>query len=228
VATDPKLPAYLEIGPKRTFACAVDWPGWSRGGRDQASALQALFDYGKRYGKAVSSARLGFEPPGEMEAIKIVERLKGDTTTDFGSPGAIPAADEAPVDEAELRRLQAILKACWRTFDRVAAASTGRTLRLGARGGGREQQKILEHVFGAEHAYATALGWKLPFLGADPTPEQLKAFRKGILEGLTASAHGELPLRGPRGGRRWPARYFVRRSAWHLLDHAWEIEDRLE
>ncbi len=23
------------------------------------------------------------------------------------------------------------------------------------------------------------------------------------------------------------ARYFVRRTAWHVLDHLWEIEDRL-
>ncbi len=228
MVTKKKMPAYLEIGSKRTFASAVDWPGWARSGQGEASSLQALLDYGKRYQKAISSARLGFEPPGEVEAFKIVEMVKGDATTDFGTPGCIPAADEAPVDDVALRRLQAILKACWRTFDRIAEASRGKELRLGPRGGGRDLRKMLEHVRGAEHAYATALGWKLPLLSAGSTPEELQAFRKGILEGLTASAHGELPLRGPRGGRRWPARYFVRRAAWHILDHAWEIEDRLE
>ena len=40
-------------------------------------------------------------------------------------------------------------------------------------------------------------------------------------------ARGELPDVGPRGGKRWPAPYAIRRSAWHALDHAWEIEDRL-
>jgi hypothetical protein len=38
---------------------------------------------------------------------------------------------------------------------------------------------------------------------------------------------GELPDFGPRGGERWPALFAIRRSAWHALDHAWEIEDRL-
>ncbi len=228
MTTHSKMPVYLEVGSKRTFAGAVDWPGWSRSGTGDASALQALLDYGKRYQKAIRAARLGFQPPAEVGTFKVVEKIKGDTTTDFGTPGCIPQADTVKVSEAELRRLEAILKACWHTFDEVAAAAKGRTLRLGPRGGGRDLQKMMEHVFGAEHAYATALGWKLPFLGPEATPEQLQEFRKGILQGLEASAHGELPLRGPRGGRRWPARYFVRRAAWHILDHGWEIEDRLE
>ena len=87
---------------------------------------------------------------------------------------------------------------------------------------------MIEHVLGGEHAYATALGLTLPLLDSHATPEEIQEFRKGILKGVEASAHGELPLKGPRGGRRWPARYFVRRAAWHVLDHAWEIEDRLE
>ncbi|HEX5839952.1 MAG TPA: hypothetical protein VFY26_19100 [Anaerolineales bacterium] len=52
--------------------------------------------------------------------------------------------------------------------------------------------------------------------------------RPAILETLAASAHGEIDEVGPRGGKRWVARYFVRREAWHVLDHVWEIEDRLE
>ena len=26
---------YLELGTKRVFACALEWPGWCRGGRDE-------------------------------------------------------------------------------------------------------------------------------------------------------------------------------------------------
>jgi len=37
-----KIDAYLEIGKKRTFAGAMDWPGWCRSGRDEASALEAM------------------------------------------------------------------------------------------------------------------------------------------------------------------------------------------
>jgi hypothetical protein len=48
-----------------------------------------------------------------------------------------------------------------------------------------------------------------------------------MLDGLTAAAQGKIPAQGPRGGKRWSPRYFVRRVAWHVLDHAWELEDRL-
>jgi hypothetical protein len=47
------------------------------------------------------------------------------------------------------------------------------------------------------------------------------------LTSLEAAARGELPRVGPRGGLRWTPRFYVRYSAWHILDHAWEIEDRL-
>jgi len=223
-----RIPVYLEIGSKRTFAAALDWPGWSRGGRDEASALQALLDYGKRYKSAIASARLGLQPPRDVGAFQIVERIKGDMTTDFGTPGCIPASDSSPVHEAELRRLQAILRASWRVFDQIAETAKGRTLRLGPRGGGRSRDKIIEHVLGAEHAYGRSLGVNLPTLATTFTPAELDEFRKGVLQAIAASAHGEFPEQGPRGGKRWPARYFVRRAAWHILDHAWEIEDRLE
>ena len=220
----PKMDVYFEKGSKKVFAAALDWPGWSRSGRDEASALQALLDYGGRYAAAIRSARLGFEPPQDLAAFRAAQRLKGDTTTDFGSPGRIPAADMAPVGEAALRRLEACLRACWSAFDRSAAAAQGRALRRGPRGGGRDRDEIVEHILGAEHAYGRRLGVDL----VTPEPGNLDDFRSGVLQALAASAHGELPRQGPRGGRRWPARYFVRRSAWHLLDHAWEIEDRLE
>ncbi len=227
--TSTSIRIYLEIGAKKTFAEAADWPGWSRSGKDQASALQALLDYGPRYAAAIASARLGFQPPAKAADFAVAERIQGDATTDFGTPAQIPKGDFRPADEAELRRLQNILKACWRYFDQAAESAKGRTLRLGPRGGGRDREKIVGHVLGAEDDYLTALGVKTPFLEGD-TPAQAKVeqFRKTILKGLAASAHGELPTRGPRGGVRWPARYFVRRDAWHLLDHAWEIEDRVE
>jgi hypothetical protein len=52
--------------------------------------------------------------------------------------------------------------------------------------------------------------------------------RQAVLGALRAAARGEFPLLGPRGGRRWTPRYFVRRDAWHVLDHVWEIEDRIK
>ena len=43
-----QLNVYLEVGSRRTFAAAIDWPGWCRMGPDEATALQTLLDYGPR------------------------------------------------------------------------------------------------------------------------------------------------------------------------------------
>ena len=39
------LDVYLELGTKRLFAIAADWPGWARHANDEQSALAALVDY---------------------------------------------------------------------------------------------------------------------------------------------------------------------------------------
>ncbi len=222
-----KIDVYLEVGKKRTFAGAVDWPGWCRSGRDQASALQALFDYGPRYARVVGAARLGFRAPADPGAFALVERVTGDATTDFGAPGVAPSSDKKPVDDVELRRFQGILKACWRTFDKAVSTARGQELSKGPRGGGRELQAIVEHVLGADEAYLGRLGWKLKLGEKENSREPLAAVRHAIQEALAAAARGETPARGPRGGAHWTPRYFVRRVAWHVLDHAWEIEDRV-
>lgn len=40
------IDVFLEAGTKRTFAGALDWPGWCRSGPDEGAAVQALLDYG--------------------------------------------------------------------------------------------------------------------------------------------------------------------------------------
>ena len=92
-----KIDVYLEIGNKRTFASALNWPGWCRSGRDQRSALQALFDYGPRYARVLRPARLGFHTPIDISAFAVIERLKGNAATDFGAPNIAPASDTKPV-----------------------------------------------------------------------------------------------------------------------------------
>ena len=222
-----KIDVYLEIGKKRTFAGAIDWPGWCRSGRDDTSALEALFDYGPRYRHVLHNTRLGFKTPDDVSALSVIERLDGNATTDFGAPDMAPSSDTEPVNSAELQRLQRILKACWRTFDANVKAATGKALRTGPRGGGRELEGIIQHVLGSDGGYLAQLGWKLQQGAAQDLDKQLDRTRQEIFKGLTASAQGEVPARGPRGGIRWSPRYFVRRVAWHVLDHAWEIEDRL-
>ncbi|MGE5264577.1 MAG: hypothetical protein ACM3S0_14450 [Acidobacteriota bacterium] len=221
------LDVYLEIGQKRIFAGAIEWPGWSRSGRDEGSALQALFDYVPRYAEVLRSARLGFKVPAARSEFKVVERLKGDMTTDFGTPGTAPSADKRRVDDAELYRLQAVLRACWRTFDAAVSAAAGKELRKGPRGGGRDAEGIIRHVLNGQGAYLSRVGWKLEAREDEEPGEAMRLTRQAVLKALAASAHGELPSQGPRGGVMWKPRYFARRSAWHVLDHAWEIEDRI-
>src|SRR5690349_23647602 len=134
--TSNKIDIYLETGQKRTFAGALDWPGWCRSGRDEQAALQALLDYGPRYARILRATQLGFQAPTDISAFTVIERLPGNATTDFGAPEAAPAHDTKPVDAAELRRLQTLLKACWRAFDAAAQAASGKELRKGPRGGG--------------------------------------------------------------------------------------------
>lgn len=222
------MEVYLEIGKKRTFAGALNWPGWCRSGTDKAAALQALFDYAPRYARAIESAQLAFSAPSELAALTIVERLIGNAATDFGAPTVPPIADEAPVDQATLDRLQALLQAIWLTFDLAVQSASGKTMRTGPRGGGRDLDRIIQHVFEAEQAYLYRLGGKLSPQVKKAGPNQgLPALRRAIMDTLGPAARGELPCVGPRGGARWSPRFYVRYAAWHLLDHAWEIEDRI-
>jgi len=216
---------YLEVGRRRTIASALDWPGWCRAGRDPTEALGALLEHGPRYGRAIGSARLGFRAPKDISAFVVTERLTGNATTDYGVPALAPTGDARPLAEGELRRLQVLLRACWRVFDATAEMARGRALRTGPRGGGRSVAGIVEHVLGAESGYLSSLGGKI--VQSAESERSARLVREAILATLEASAQGEIAERGPRGGKRWSPRYFVRREAWHVLDHVWEIENRL-
>jgi len=154
--------------------------------------------------------------------LVVVERLEGNATTDFGAPARPPSSDRDPVTPAELRRLTTLLRAAWATFD-DAYAHTRTELRSGPRGGGRDLDAIRAHVAEAEHAYLTKLGGTQP---AQDASARMRALREAFLEAAEARARGEIDDTGPRGGVRWTAPEAIRRSAWHALDHAWEIEDR--
>jgi hypothetical protein len=217
------IEVYVEIGSKRVFASAADWPGWSRSGGDEGSALEALLEYRERYRSVVGTAASDFPAPTTADLFRVVERLEGGATTDFGVPGEIAQGEWRPLRPSELDRLEGLLKACWQAFKRAVGRAEGKRLRAGARGGGRTLSKMREHVVEAERAYASAVGGSPP-RGTDLT--SWPAVQERLLEVVRARNRGELPDKGPRGGLRWPARYGLRRAAWHVLDHAWEIEDR--
>ena len=197
----------VETGKRWTFASALEWPGWSRGARDESGALDLLARYAARYA-AVTEVAGSKLPRSDFE---VIERVPGNATTDFGVPAMVMEADRAALDEAEARRLLRLLDAAWTVYDR-AVARAPLELRKGPRGGGRDRDKIQAHVEGAESAYLPKIG---PRTGR---PSGRDAVREAFRERLRS--------RADLGS--WPLRYAVRRVAWHVLDHAWEIEDRTE
>jgi hypothetical protein len=201
----------VESGHRRTFASALDWPGWARSAPSLDGALTALDEYRSRYTHVLTASRLG-APSG---ALRVREALDGDATTDFGAPSAIATADHRALRAAERARLAAILTACWSRLDVVASRTT--SLRPGPRGGGRDLSKLLRHVTDAEVAYARGLGLRVSATNGDA--ELVDALRARVLGVLDTSVVPE------RDGK-WPLRYAVRRIAWHVCDHLFEIEDR--
>jgi len=222
------ITVYLEKGKKKTFACAIDWPGWTRSGSNEQSALRTLYEYGSRYAEVLDSTKLDYHVPENPSVFVVVERLEGNTTTDFGAPGMAPTSDLWPVDNQGLMRFQELLTACWDAFDAAARNAAGQDLRKGPRGGGRDLEKMVNHVMEADLAYLRKIGWKYKKEENSNPTNELRFIRKAIFEALTSAVNGDLPAYGSRGGRHWNPRYFVRRIAWHVLDHAWEIEDRIK
>ena len=214
------MKVFVETGAKRVFAGALDWPGWARSGRTETAALETLLAYRDRYAAAVGKLAKVDRPAGGTD-LEVVARLDGGAGTDFGVPSSVAGFDRAEVSESELSRLSDLLRAAWASFDSAASRAKGRPLAIGPRGGGRDLDKIRGHVVEADRAYIAALGARAPGSRASWAEVQ-----EAFLAAIDAKLRGELPDRGPRGGERWPARYAIRRSAWHALDHAWEIEDR--
>jgi hypothetical protein len=207
VGAEP-LRVYLESGRTRTFAAALDWPGFARRGKGEEGALEELLSYADRY--ALVGGPFGFSV-GEPV---VVGRLEG-KLADFGALDAIGPWDDEPADAAELGRQADLLAACWRRFDDVVARAPAE-LAKGPRGGGRDRDQIVDHVREAERSYGRKLGARVP--PRTPWPEQ----RVALLDAIRAGGVGG----SPRAGTVWPVRYAVRRFAWHVLDHAWEIEDK--
>jgi hypothetical protein len=208
----------LEMAGKRTFAWAPDWPGWCRSGRDAGQALEALAAVAPRYAVVAESAGVPL-PDRAAEALEVVERVPGSATTDFGAPGTVAPSDRRPLTKSEAERQAALLTASWQAFDGVVAGAPAELLK-GPRGGGRDRDKIVEHVLDAEVAYARKLGVRLRQTVAGDV-EARSAHRRAILEALSGESSGEDAVE-----RGWPPRYAARRIAWHVLEHTWEIEDR--
>lgn len=198
----------LERGRTWVFASALDHPGWARRGKGEDAALQALADHEVRYRLVVGDRC----PVGAGERLVVVEGAPGTATTDFGAPDATGQADRHPLHAAGADGLAAVLGACWEYLDRVVAGAPAELVK-GPRGGGRDRDGIREHVREAERSYGRAIGVRVP--PRTPWPEQRAALLRGV--------RADVATQRETG---WPVRYWARRTAWHVLDHAWEIQDK--
>jgi hypothetical protein len=211
---------YLEAGGTRVFACSLEWPGWCRRAKTDEEALAALAEYASRY--ALVPQRAGVRFPAATPTFDVVERIPwsgGDkfSAIDFGALGSATERDSEPLTAAQAKRLAALVGASWGVLDDVVAGAPAE-LRKGPRGGGRDRDAVFDHVVAAETSYARKLGvrQKVP-----RDREGLEAIRADLLAAVAGSRTGDAATENG-----WLPRYAARRIAWHVLDHAWEIEDR--
>jgi hypothetical protein len=151
VAESTTTRVYLELGSKRAFACALDWPGWCRSGKGETEALEALAAYAPRYSAVTLQA--GLPASAIATRFEVTDRLPGSATTDFGGLSAIARQDTDPMTAVEAGQIAALVAAAWTVLDRVAATAPAE-LRKGPRGGGRNRDAVVEHVLAAQTAYA--------------------------------------------------------------------------
>ena len=212
----------VESGPKgkKVAAVAPDWPGLERGAKTEEAAIERLLAYLPRYAPVAKLA--GMEAAfAAVTTSEVVERYPGTGSTDFrGISFKFSDIDRQDVSTDELARELKLMRACWVFFDEVRSRVSVE-LRKGPRGGGRDRDHVVRHTVGVEQDWAPKLGRPGPVPeGLAVTEEGLKAHREAYCEDI-----GALHAEGKMAGK-WPLRYLIRHTAYHTLDHAWEMEDR--
>ncbi|HLO36057.1 MAG TPA: hypothetical protein VK194_08240 [Candidatus Deferrimicrobium sp.] len=217
--TDP-LRIVLEIGRKRrVVAGALDWPGLDRWGTSEDDAIAKLLTYVPRYAGVAERAGLAGAFTRARD-VEIVERVPGSSSTDFWGIAHVPSRIEREVlPPADLERRLGLLQGCWAYFDDVAARVSAE-LRPGQRSAGRSRDQIIRHVHGSEpEQFSRKVEVRTP-LEVVLTPDGLAEHRRAYLGAIRAWNAADRPARS------WPIQFLVRRTAHHVMDHAWEMEDR--
>ena len=213
----------IERGPreKRSVAFALDWPGWNRGAKSADLALETLESYRERYRPIADLAGMAreFDAAGSLE---IVEDRVGPGSVDFwGISFSASSTEHGPLSDAEFEREIKLLRACWTFFDGVAARVSPE-MRKGPRGGGRDRNRIIRHTIRTESEdFAKQVGLRIAEEAA-LTPDGLRRHRETYVEAMRAYNVGDIEKRM----RSWTLPFLIRHSAFHTLDHAWEMEDK--
>jgi hypothetical protein len=210
----------LEIGPKskKVVAVAADWPGLERGAKTEEAAIERLLSYVPRYAAVTKLA--GLEAAfATLPIVDVVEHYTGTGSTDFwGISFAFSGIDQQAMSGEALERELRLMRACWAFFDEVRGRVSVE-LQRGPRGGGRDRDQIVRHIFANEQDWVKKLGVLTPD-EAMLTDEGMNAHREDYCNAIRAfHSQGKM-------ARNWPLRYLIRHTAYHTLDHAWEMEDR--
>jgi hypothetical protein len=212
----------VQRGPKakKVVAFAVDWPGWCRGAKTSEAAIELLENYRHRYRPVAVSAGLApqFDRAGSLDVA--VDEV-GVGSVDFWGISFSPSSiEQEPVQSAELDRKLALLRGCWNYFDEVAAHVSAE-MRKGPRGGGRDRDEIVSHTLRVESEdFAKRVGLRIPSGGA-LSPDGLREYRAAYVEAMRA-----YNVSGAKRMRTWNLPFLIRHSAFHTMDHAWEMQDK--
>ncbi len=211
----------LEIGPKgkRVVAVAPDWPGLERGATTGEAAIERLNSYRPRYAPVAKLAGLDAEFAA-ASTVDVVEQYPGTGSTDFwGISFAFSSIDREAMSSEEVERELTLMQACWAYFDDVRSRVSAE-MQKGPRGGGRDRDQIAHHVLAAEQEWANKLGVGTKQGARVTDVKGVKEFRRAYCTTIRAfHAEGKM-------ARTWPLRYLIRHTAYHTLDHAWEMEDK--
>ncbi len=210
----------VEIGPKgkKSVAVAIDWPGLSRGASTGEKAVEKLRAYMPRYAPVAVLAGMGAAFDA-LNDVDVVEQYPGTGSTDFwGISFAFSSIDKREMTADELERELKLMQAGWAFFDEVRGRVSAE-LRKGPRGGGRDRDQIVRHVLFNERDWAKGIG----VVAADEAlldDDGLATYRAAYCQAIREH-HSEGKM-----AKKWPLRYMIRHTAFHTLDHAWEMEDK--
>ena len=213
----------VQRGPKekKVAAFAIDWPGWSRGAKTPDAAVEMLEAYRERYRPIARLAGLEseFDRAGPLE---IVEDHVGVGSTDFWGISFAPSSfEQAPMPDDELERKLALLEASWRFFDDVAARVSPELREGPARRRSQSRRDRPPRPRQRVGDLARKVGVIAP-PGELPTPEASVRTARSIVAAMRDyNAEGKMAR-----GRNWTIALLVRHTAFHALDHAWEMEDK--
>ncbi|MCB8924271.1 MAG: hypothetical protein H6652_01440 [Ardenticatenaceae bacterium] len=221
--TNNPMRVTLEMGPKgkKVVAVAPDWPGLERGAKTEELAIEKLRAYMPRYAQVARLANMSaaFDT---IQDFEVVEQYPGAGSTDFwGISFAFSSIDQQDMSANELESKLKLMQACWAFFDNVRRRVSAE-MKKGPRGGGRDRDHIVRHTLAAEQDWAKGVG----VIASDDvllTDEGLKSYRDAYCQAIR-NYHAQDKQAGSRS--KWPLRFLIRHTAFHTLDHAWEMEDK--